>query len=81
MRAQADGVADGRDGLRLLECTGLRVKGINFDRGELTIRDGKDGKDRVTMLGWARGRLPRATPIIAGCACDSLRNRRQRRHT
>ena len=28
----------------------LRVKDINFDRGELTIRDGKGGKDRVTML-------------------------------
>ena len=28
----------------------LRVKDIDFDRGELTIRDGKGGKDRVTML-------------------------------
>ena len=37
-------------GLRLLECVELRVKDINFDRGELTIRDGKGGKDRVTML-------------------------------
>ena len=37
-------------GLRLLECAELRVKDINFDRGELTIRDGKGGKDRVTML-------------------------------
>ena len=29
-----------------------RVAGedLNFDRGELTIRDGKGGKDRVTML-------------------------------
>jgi site-specific recombinase XerD len=26
------------------------VKDINFDRGELTIRDGKGGKGRVTML-------------------------------
>jgi integrase len=26
------------------------VKDLNFDRGELTIRDGKGGKDRVTML-------------------------------
>jgi site-specific recombinase XerD len=34
-------------GLRLLECVELRVKDLNFDRGELTIRD---GKDRVTML-------------------------------
>ncbi len=37
-------------GLRLLECAELRVKDINFDRGELAIRDGKGGKDRVTML-------------------------------
>ena len=37
-------------GLRLLECVELRVKDINFDRGELTLRDGKGGKDRVTMV-------------------------------
>ncbi|MGQ0674189.1 MAG: integron integrase, partial [Hyphomicrobium sp.] len=37
-------------GLRLLECVELRVKDIHFDRAELTIRDGKGGKDRVTML-------------------------------
>ena len=37
-------------GLRLLECAELRVKDLNFDRGELVVRDGKGGKDRVTML-------------------------------
>jgi integron integrase len=37
-------------GLRLLECAELRVKDVGFDRGELTVRDGKGGKDRVTML-------------------------------
>ena len=37
-------------GLRLIECAELRVKDFNFDRGELTVRDGKGGKDRVTML-------------------------------
>ena len=37
-------------GLRLLERAELRVKDINFDRGELIVRDGKGGKDRVTML-------------------------------
>jgi integron integrase len=37
-------------GLRLMECAELRVKDVNVDRGELTIRDGKGGKDRVTML-------------------------------
>ena len=37
-------------GPRLLECAELRVKDVNLDRGELTIRDGKGGKDRVTLL-------------------------------
>ncbi len=37
-------------GLRLTECTELRVKDVNLDRGELTIREGKGGKDRVTVL-------------------------------
>jgi integron integrase len=37
-------------GLRLLECCRLRVKDLDFARGEITIRDGKGAKDRVTML-------------------------------
>ena len=37
-------------GLRLMECVELRVKDVNLDRGELIVRDGKGGKDRVTML-------------------------------
>jgi len=37
-------------GLRLLECCRLRVKDIEFSRGELLVRDGKGGKDRVTLL-------------------------------
>jgi integron integrase len=37
-------------GLRLLECVELRVKDLNLDRSELTIRDGKGGKDRVTVI-------------------------------
>ncbi len=37
-------------GLRLLECLRLRVKDIDFSRGEITVHDGKGGKDRVTML-------------------------------
>ncbi len=37
-------------GLRLLECVELRVKDVHVDRGELMVRDGKGGKDRVTML-------------------------------
>jgi integron integrase len=37
-------------GLRLLECCRLRVKDIDFDRHEITVRDGKGRKDRRTML-------------------------------
>ncbi len=37
-------------GLRLLEGLTLRVKDIDFTRGELRVRRGKGGKDRVTML-------------------------------
>jgi integron integrase len=37
-------------GLRLLECCRLRVKDVDFGTNQITIRDGKGGKDRVTML-------------------------------
>jgi integron integrase len=37
-------------GLRLTECLRLRVQDLDFARLELTVRDGKGGKDRVTML-------------------------------
>ncbi len=37
-------------GLRLLECARLRVKDLDFSRHELTVRDGKGRKDRVTLL-------------------------------
>ena len=37
-------------GLRLMECLRLRVQDIDVARGEITVRDGKGGKDRVTML-------------------------------
>lgn len=37
-------------GLRLMEALRLRVKDVDFDRGEITVRDGKGGKDRYTML-------------------------------
>jgi integron integrase len=45
-------------GLRLMECLTLRVKDIDFDQGEIRLRRGKGGKDRVTMLPTAaRGAL------------------------
>lgn len=34
-------------GMRLMECMRLRVKDIDFGRGEILIRDGKGAKDRV----------------------------------
>lgn len=37
-------------GLRILECVSLRVKDVDFDRREITIRAGKGGKDRRTPL-------------------------------
>ena len=37
-------------GLRLLECLGLRVKDVDLARHEITVRGGKGGKDRRTML-------------------------------
>jgi len=37
-------------GLRLNECLRLRVKDIDFEYCQITVRDGKGDKDRVTML-------------------------------
>ncbi|MBI4514836.1 MAG: integron integrase [Deltaproteobacteria bacterium] len=37
-------------GLRLQECLSLRVKDVDFGRNEITVREGKGGKDRHTML-------------------------------
>ena len=37
-------------GLRLTECLRLRVKDVDFAYRQILVRDGKGGKDRVTML-------------------------------
>jgi len=37
-------------GLRLLECLQLRVKDVDFESDQLTVRGGKGDKDRITML-------------------------------
>lgn len=37
-------------GLRLMEALTLRVKDLDLDRGEIRVRRGKGGKDRVTIL-------------------------------
>lgn len=36
--------------MRLMEAVRLRVKDIELTRREIIVRDGKGGKDRVTML-------------------------------
>lgn len=37
-------------GMRLMEGVRLRVKDVDFARNEITVREGKGGKDRRTML-------------------------------
>ena len=37
-------------GMRLMEVIRLRVKDVDFSRNEITMREGKGGKDRITML-------------------------------
>src|SRR2546426_8696946 len=63
-------------GLRLLECLQLRVKDVDFGRGEIRVRWGKGGVDRVTPLPvavrsglaehLARGRARHAREVAAG---------------
>jgi len=37
-------------GMRLMECVRLRIKDIDFHYKQITVRDGKGQRDRVTML-------------------------------
>jgi integron integrase len=37
-------------GLRLMECVRLRIKDVDFAYLRVTVREGKGGKDRITML-------------------------------
>src|ERR1043166_4648537 len=37
-------------GLRLLECLRLRVKDVDFAYGQITVRDGKGLRERITLL-------------------------------
>jgi len=55
-------------GLRLAECTSLRVKDIDFDRGEIMVRVGKGDKDR-------RVPLPRLTIPALRVQIDRVRTR------
>ena len=47
-------------GLRLSEGLRLRVKDLALDRGEVLVRDGKGGKDRVTVIS------ARLVPVLRG---------------
>ncbi|WP_093071205.1 integron integrase, partial [Thiothrix caldifontis] len=37
-------------GMRLMECATLRIRDIDFQRGEIHVHAGKGGKDRILML-------------------------------
>ena len=37
-------------GLRIMECVRLRVKDLDFEQAQITVRDGKGQHDRYTML-------------------------------
>ena len=37
-------------GLRITEAVRLRVQSINFEQGQILVRDGKGAQDRITML-------------------------------
>lgn len=51
-------------GLRLMECLRLRVKDLDFEMKQLTVRDGKGAKDRYTVL--AEGVIPALREHLAG---------------
>ncbi len=55
-------------GLRLQEALELRVKDIDFERNQITVRQGKGRKDRVTMLPSAITERLRAH--LAGVECQ-----------
>lgn len=56
-------------GLRLLELLRLRVKDVDFAYAQITVRDGKGNKDRVTML-----------PVEAAAALQRQIERRRLEH-
>jgi integrase len=65
-------------GLRLMECLRLRVKDVDFGYLQITVRDGKGQKDRVTMLPVSLV-PPLREASAAGPRAPSGRSRRRRR--
>ena len=49
-------------GLRLSECCRLRVRDLDFALGQLTVRDGKGERDRVTL----------PCPLVSTCPCRNI---------
>jgi integrase len=61
-------------GLRLLECLRLRIKDVDFARGEILVRDGKGSKDRPAVLPMALRKPLRAhLGVGAGSTCSPRR--------
>lgn len=58
-------------GLRLMECVRLRVKDLDFDYAQITIRDGKGQKDRRAVA----PHFGRATPRAVGGGTRAVRGR------
>ncbi len=50
-------------GLRLAEALALRLKDLDFDRGQITVRSGKGDRDRVTVLPLALAEALRAQAV------------------
>ena len=70
-------------GMRIMECLRLRVKDLDLRRGEIVVRHGKGGRDRVTMAPHslaaeltdqlARSRVHRQRPLPGKLRCDGDR--------
>jgi integron integrase len=77
-------------GLRIQECISLRVKDIDFATHQIIVRDGKGGKDRVTILPQSleetlrihlkRVKALHATDCAAGYGEASLPNALERKY-
>ena len=73
-------------GLRMLEALRLRVKDLDFEMKQLTVRDGKGAKDRFTVLAegvrhsFATHALQRGADIRTGHedVSTTMRNRPKR---
>jgi integron integrase len=57
-------------GMRVMEGLRLRVKDVDFSRGEILVRDGKGHKDRVTVLPRSIASLLRRQLDFAGALHD-----------